>query len=200
MSGTGCRRGADPRACGAALWVAALLTGTNEANRAVATVVHVGGDAARVTEFENTPSAMLSVEEFDVRARLREGAGGTRGERRRLLGAPGGITALTCIHKDHDGSTHFAHGMCRQCYLEAHARVSGGARGGDRPRSRRRRRGATGRRSGPTRAAGDAALPAPAAKRKKMSAKAREAMEAIEREARAEGGGGDRRKGQGRRG
>ena len=122
--------------CGAALWVAALLHGYERSKRDVVAVVHVGEATLRkrVTEFENTPSAMLSVEEFDVRARdyEKEQAALAESGAPLLLGAPGGITALTCIHKDHDGSTHFAHGMCRQCYLE-YARVSGGARGGEDP-------------------------------------------------------------------
>ena len=39
---------------------------------------------------------------------------------------------MTCAHKDHDGAAHFAHGMCRACYVE-YARVSGGAVGGEDP-------------------------------------------------------------------
>ena len=178
--------------CGAALWVAALLHGYERSKRDVVAVVHVGEATLRkrVTEFENTPSAMLSVEEFDVRARdyEKEQAALAESGAPLLLGAPGGITALTCIHKDHDGSTHFAHGMCRQCYLE-YARVSGGARGGEDPpafQAAEARRDREAQRALPAPQA-TLALPAPAAKKgKKMSAKeAREAMEAIEREAKA---------------
>ena len=49
--------------CGAALWVAAQLHGFDRSKRDVVSVVHVGEATLRkrVTEFENTPSALLSV-------------------------------------------------------------------------------------------------------------------------------------------
>ena len=191
--------------CGAALWVAALLHGYERSKRDVVAVVHVGEATLRkrVTEFENTPSAMLSVEEFDVRAKdyEKEQAALAESGVPLLLGSQGAMTCLTCVHKDHDGATHFAHGMCRQCYLE-YARVSGGARGGEDPPAfqaaeAKRDRDAQLALPAPERAGAlpaptpTLALPAPAAKGtnkkgKKMSAKeAREAMEAIEREVRA---------------
>ena len=57
--------------CGAALWVAALLHGYERSKRDVVAVVHVGEATLRkrVTEFENTPSAQLSIDEFDARAK-----------------------------------------------------------------------------------------------------------------------------------
>ena len=57
--------------CGAALWVAALLHGYERSKRDVVAVVHVGEATLRkrVTEFENTKAATLSVDEFDSRAK-----------------------------------------------------------------------------------------------------------------------------------
>ena len=57
--------------CGAALWVAALLHGFERSKRDVVAVVHVGEATLRkrVSEFENTPSAFLSVDEFDAKAK-----------------------------------------------------------------------------------------------------------------------------------
>ena len=143
--------------CGAALWVAALLHGYERSKRDVVAVVHVGEATLRkrVTEFENTPSASLSIEEFDARAKDYEKEQAALADGGVMLLGAGSTTTLTCAHKDHDGATHFAHGMCRMCYLE-YARVSGAPRGVKiRRRFRRRRRGA--RRS----ARATAALPAP---------------------------------------
>ena len=130
--------------CGAALWVAALLHGYERSKRDVVAVVHVGEATLRkrVTEFENTPSASLSIEEFDARAKDYEKEQAALADGGVMLLGAGSTTTLTCAHKDHDGATHFAHGMCRMCYLE-YARVSGGAAGVKiRRRFRRRRRGA----------------------------------------------------------
>ena len=129
--------------CGAALWVAALLHGFERSKRDVVAVVHVGEATLRkrVSEFENTPSAFLSVDEFDAKAKEWEKeqaalADVTRGKS--ALALTDGLsivshtTTLTCAHKDHEGAAHFAHGMCRACYVE-YARVSGGAVGGEDP-------------------------------------------------------------------
>jgi transcription initiation factor TFIIIB Brf1 subunit/transcription initiation factor TFIIB len=129
--------------CGAALWVAALLHGFERSKRDVVAVVHVGEATLRkrVSEFENTPSAFLSVDEFDAKAKEWEKeqaalADVTRGKT--ALALTDGLsivshtTTLTCAHKDHEGAAHFAHGMCRACYVE-YARVSGGAVGGEDP-------------------------------------------------------------------
>ena len=133
--------------CGAALWVAALLHGYERSKRDVVAVVHVGEATLRkrVTEFENTKAATLSVDEFDSRAKELEKEQLALADAHR--GRPGPLslsngngqmqitthaTHLTCAHKDHENASHFAHGMCRACYLE-YARVSGGAIGGEDP-------------------------------------------------------------------
>mgnify|MGYP006131690415 CR=1 FL=1 len=141
--------------CGAALWVAALLHGYERSKRDVVAVVHVGEATLRkrVTEFENTKAATLSVDEFDAKAKEfeKEQAALADAHRGRPLAIANGgsnnsgggsgsgmhliishATSLTCAHKDHESATHFAHGMCRACYLE-YARVSGGAIGGEDP-------------------------------------------------------------------
>ena len=130
--------------CGAALWVAALLHGYERSKRDVVAVVHVGEATLRkrVTEFENTPSASLSIEEFDARAKDYE--------KEQAALADGGDAARRGEHHDADVRAQGprrrhatpAHGMCRMCYLE-YARVSGAPRGVKiRRRFRRRRRGA----------------------------------------------------------
>lgn len=121
--------------CGAALWVAALLHGYERTKRDVVAVVHVGEATLRkrVTEFENTPSAQLSIDEFDARAKDYEKEQAALADNGVAL-LDSNCTELSCVHKSHEGVAHFAHGMCRVCYLE-YARVSGGARGGEDPPS-----------------------------------------------------------------
>ena len=120
--------------CGAALWVAALLHQFERSKRDVVAVVHVGEATLRkrVAEFENTPSALLSVEEFDSKAKEYEKEQAQLANGGGIVLSAGSTTTLTCAHKDHEGATHFAHGMCRMCYVE-YARVCGGARGGEDP-------------------------------------------------------------------
>ena len=121
--------------CGAALWVAALLHGYERSKRDVVAVVHVGEATLRkrVSEFENTPSAQLSIDEFDARAKDLEKEQAQLGDSgATLLLGDASTKTMTCVHKDHEGAAHFAHGMCRMCYVE-YARVSGGSRGGEDP-------------------------------------------------------------------
>jgi transcription factor IIIB subunit 2 len=118
--------------CGAALWVAAQIHGFSPSKRDVVAVVHVGEATLkkRLSEFENTPSAALSIEEFDTQARtfeLEEEANRTR----QAL-PTSSMSVLSCVHKDSEDTPHFAHGMCRSCYID-YVRVSGGSVGGSDP-------------------------------------------------------------------
>ena len=124
--------------------------------------------------------------------------GGTAESARRFSWGGVGITALTCIHKDHD-----VHALCARNVPVV-------------PLSTRGERRRQGREDPPAFQAAEArrdreaqrALPAPQAtprcgprrqKGEESAKEAREAMEAIEREARAQAGG-DCREGQGRAG
>ncbi|CEG00123.1 Brf1-like TBP-binding [Ostreococcus tauri] len=118
--------------CGAALWVAAHIHGFNPSKRDVVAVVHVGEATLkkRLSEFENTPSAALSVEEFDTQARTYE----IEEEANRTLKSlpSSSMSVLSCVHKDSENTPHFAHGMCRSCYID-YVRISGGSMGGADP-------------------------------------------------------------------
>jgi len=72
----------------------------------------------------------LSIEEFDTQARtfeLEEEANRTR----QAL-PTSSMSVLSCVHKDSEDTPHFAHGMCRSCYID-YVRVSGGSVGGSDP-------------------------------------------------------------------
>jgi len=118
--------------CGAALWVACHIHGFSPSKRDVVAVVHVGEATLkkRLSEFENTPSAALSVEEFDMQARTYE----IEEEANRTLQAlpSSSMSVLSCVHKDSENTPHFAHGMCRACYID-YVRISGGSVGGTDP-------------------------------------------------------------------
>ena len=70
------------------------------------------------------------MEEFDSKAREFEQEQTLSTNGQFLL--TNGTQVLSCVHKDHEGVAHFAHGMCRACYID-YARVSGGAQGGQDP-------------------------------------------------------------------
>ena len=118
--------------CGAALWVACHIHGFSPSKRDVVAVVHVGEATLkkRLSEFENTPSAALSVDEFDMQARTYE----IEEEANRTLQAlpSSSMSVLSCVHKDSENTLHFAHGMCRACYID-YVRISGGSVGGTDP-------------------------------------------------------------------
>ena len=119
--------------CGAALWVAAQIHGFSPSKSDVVAVVHVGEATLkkRLSEFENTPSAALTAEEFDSQARLFE----IEEESNRSLAAlpsTGSMSVLSCVHKEDDNTPHFALGMCRACYVN-YVRISGGSIGGADP-------------------------------------------------------------------
>lgn len=116
--------------CGAALFIAAHVHGFERTKRDVVSVVHVGEGTLRkrLTEFECTPSSMLTFEEFETQAKelekeaqkfLQEDGG------KLITEQEGGISELLCEHKDVEGMTHFAHGLCRKCYNDFFT-VSGG--------------------------------------------------------------------------
>lgn len=116
--------------CGAALFIAAHVHGFERTKRDVVSVVHVGEGTLRkrITEFECTPSSLLTFEEFETQAKelekeaqkfLQEGGAQLIAEQ------DGSISKLLCEHKDVEGATHFAHGLCRKCYNDFFT-VSGG--------------------------------------------------------------------------
>lgn len=90
-------------------------------------VVHVGENTLqqRLDEFENTEAGMLTAEEFDVSAKQLEAQQAALSEQ--VESGEGGdpTGTLTCEHRDLETVQHFAHGMCRLCFVE-YCQVSGG--------------------------------------------------------------------------
>ncbi|KAL5711630.1 hypothetical protein ACHQM5_013896 [Ranunculus cassubicifolius] len=111
--------------CGAALYIAALSFGIDCKKSEIASVVHMCEDTLtkRLTEFENTESASLTVEEFTEKAeefQFSMKSVGSDAERE-----------LLCKHKG-SGDPHFSNGLCENCYKEF-VEISGGIHGGSDP-------------------------------------------------------------------
>ena len=131
--------------CGAALWVAALLHDSSAPKRDTSSRVVAGSSASSASSaspsLKTTPSAFLSVDEFDAKASAKEKEQAalpdvTREERsptatREIVSH---TTALTCGTRTAFvvASPLVASVMCCACYVE-YARVSEGAVGGEDP-------------------------------------------------------------------
>lgn len=114
--------------CGAALYVAAHVHGFERSKRQVVAVVHIGEQtlARRISEFTCTEAGGLTRLELEARmdavdraevAAVELGLGSER---------PLALLATGCEHMGEGMSEpHFAHGMCRSCYL-SFVRISGG--------------------------------------------------------------------------
>jgi len=113
--------------CGAALYIAAHIHGFRRKKADVVAVVHVGENTLqqRLDEFENTEAGLLTAEEFDVSAKQLEAQQAALSEQ--VESGEGGdpTGTLTCEHRDVETVQHFAHGMCRMCFVE-YCQVSGG--------------------------------------------------------------------------
>ncbi|KAL9675781.1 hypothetical protein QQ045_003987 [Rhodiola kirilowii] len=113
--------------CGAALYIASLSNGIRFTKSEVMTVVHVC-DATltkRLTEFGETESGGLTIDEFNQRAEDFER------EQFDECTNKSGRTEVLCEHKNWD--VH-AHGLCKECYDEFFE-LSGGLYGGADPPS-----------------------------------------------------------------
>jgi transcription factor IIIB subunit 2 len=113
--------------CGAALYIAAHIHGFRRKKADVVAVVHVGESTLqqRLDEFEMTDAGLLTAEEFDASAKQLEAQQAALSEQVET-GEGGDLTGtLTCEHRDVEGVHHFAHGMCRMCFVE-YCQVSGG--------------------------------------------------------------------------
>ncbi|KAK9817299.1 hypothetical protein WJX72_012355 [[Myrmecia] bisecta] len=117
--------------CGAALFIAAHIHGFEKTKRDVVAVVHVGEAtlAKRVKEFALTSSSELTVEEFE--AQVREIDQSQQAQLDSMQPTQLAPFAAACQHIG-AGDAHFAHGMCRTCFVE-YLEVCGGAYSGADP-------------------------------------------------------------------
>ncbi|KAK8473334.1 hypothetical protein PHAVU_001G106433 [Phaseolus vulgaris] len=113
--------------CGAAIYISALAHGIKCSKPDILRIVHVceATLTKRLVEFENTECSSLTVEELDTMAKEHEKNPTVmaEGELRGCISKD-----LLCEHKD-SGASHFALGLCEECYKEFD-KLSGGLGGG----------------------------------------------------------------------
>ncbi|XP_074564266.1 transcription factor IIIB 60 kDa subunit-like isoform X2 [Curcuma longa] len=111
--------------CGAALYISVHSHGFNYSKSDIGSVVHIceATLTRRLLEFESTESGSLTIEEFLSRAEDLDVESPSN-----QLPKPGKVI---CKHKETDTS-HFAHGLCKECYDEF-VEISGGLQGGADP-------------------------------------------------------------------
>ncbi|KOM42829.1 hypothetical protein LR48_Vigan05g043300 [Vigna angularis] len=116
--------------CGAALYISAFAHGIKCSKPDILRIVHVceATLTKRLVEFENTKCSSLTVEELDTLAKEQEKNPTVMPE-----GELKGVTSkdLLCEHKD-SGASHFALGLCEECYKDLD-QLSGGLGGGSDP-------------------------------------------------------------------
>ncbi|WVZ06778.1 hypothetical protein V8G54_020124 [Vigna mungo] len=116
--------------CGAALYISAFAHGIKCSKPDILRIVHVceATLTKRLVEFENTKCSSLTVEELDTLAKEQENNPTVMPE-----GELKGVTSkdLLCEHKD-SGASHFALGLCEECYKDLD-KLSGGLGGGSDP-------------------------------------------------------------------
>ncbi|XP_014491340.1 transcription factor IIIB 60 kDa subunit isoform X3 [Vigna radiata var. radiata] len=115
--------------CGAALYISAFAHGIKCSKPDILRIVHVCEQTLtkRLVEFENTKCSSLTVEELDTLAKEQEKNPTAMPE-----GELKGVSKdLLCEHKD-SGASHFALGLCEECYKDLDM-LSGGLGGGSDP-------------------------------------------------------------------
>ncbi|XP_017416707.1 uncharacterized protein LOC108327524 [Vigna angularis] len=116
--------------CGAALYISAFAHGIKCSKPDILRIVHVceATLTKRLVEFENTKCSSLTVEELDTLAKEQENNPTVMPE-----GELKGVTSkdLLCERKD-SGASHFALGLCEECYKDLD-KLSGGLGGGSDP-------------------------------------------------------------------
>ncbi|GAB2293894.1 hypothetical protein Dimus_028106 [Dionaea muscipula] len=116
--------------CGAALYISALSHGIEVSKSQVVKHVHIceATLTKRLVEFENTDSGSLTIEELNQKAEEWKGS-----KDRHSVSRPSvfGQGEVLCEHKE-NGVSHFAHGLCKECYDEF-IEVSGGLDEGAKP-------------------------------------------------------------------
>ncbi|KAH9303572.1 hypothetical protein KI387_007976, partial [Taxus chinensis] len=121
--------------CGAALYISALSNGYRCTKEDIVNIVHIceATLTKRLIEFENTESGSLTTEEFEAKANELEAEMKSIKAPAKNIEFKGtkGITELLCEHKGTDAE-HFAHGLCKACYVEFF-KLSGGIQGGSAP-------------------------------------------------------------------
>ncbi|XP_074282498.1 transcription factor IIIB 60 kDa subunit-like [Silene latifolia] len=110
--------------CGAALYISAISYGHKIPKTDVIKVVHICEATLnkRLIEFEETESGSLTIEEFNQKAEEIAFVKGKLSKEGELL----------CEHKNKNDISHFAHGLCENCYIEF-IKISGGLDGGSDP-------------------------------------------------------------------
>jgi transcription factor IIIB subunit 2 len=106
--------------CGAALYIAAHIHGFERSIRDVVGVVHIGEHtlSKRLYEFSSTSASAYTADEFDARAREIEAQESAALEAAQPAEAPVGLLEGGGCEHLRMGEAHFAHAMCRACYLE----------------------------------------------------------------------------------
>ncbi|XP_074320423.1 transcription factor IIIB 60 kDa subunit-like [Silene latifolia] len=117
--------------CGAALYISALSYGHKIPKTKVIKVVHICEATLnkRLIEFEGTESGSLTIEEFIQKAEEIEN---NVNQHTFIKGNMSKEGELLCEHKNSANTSHFAHGLCEDCYIEF-IRISGGLDGGSEP-------------------------------------------------------------------
>ncbi|XP_044478923.1 transcription factor IIIB 60 kDa subunit-like isoform X2 [Mangifera indica] len=116
--------------CGAALYVSALTHGLKFSKSDIVKIVHIceATLTKRLTEFENTDSGSLTIEDFLARNKELQGSCSTNHPS--SVSKESSLTEVLCKHKD--TGKPFAYGLCRSCYDEFMT-ISEGLEGGADP-------------------------------------------------------------------
>ncbi|KAL4428055.1 hypothetical protein ABPG75_002144 [Micractinium tetrahymenae] len=106
--------------CGAAIYIAAHIHGFERSIRDVVSVVHIGEHtlSKRLYEFSSTSASMYTAEEFEERAKQIESEEQERLDRALPAAQPAGLLESAGCEHLRMGEAHFAHAMCRACYLD----------------------------------------------------------------------------------
>ncbi|XP_059639191.1 transcription factor IIIB 60 kDa subunit-like [Cornus florida] len=117
--------------CGAALYISALSHGLSYSKSDIVEVVHIceATLAKRLTEFENTGSGSLTIEEFNKTAKELENEDHAF-ELSAVDCQKSSTMEVLCEHKGRD--PYFACGLCKSCYQDF-IELSGGLNGGSDP-------------------------------------------------------------------
>ncbi|KAL4445344.1 hypothetical protein ABPG77_011169 [Micractinium sp. CCAP 211/92] len=128
--------------CGAAIYLAAHIHGFERSIRDVVSVVHIGEHtlSKRLHEFSSTSASMYTAEEFEERAKQIEHEEQERLDNALPAAQPVGLLESAGCEHLRMGEAHFAHAMCRACYLEFIQTTGGMYNGADPPAFERARK------------------------------------------------------------
>lgn len=128
--------------CGAAIYIAAHIHGFERSIRDVVSVVHIGEHtlSKRLHEFSSTSASMYTAEEFEERAKQIDHEEQQRLESAVPVEQPAGLLESAGCEHLRMGEAHFAHAMCRACYLDFIQTTGGVYNGADPPAFERARK------------------------------------------------------------